>query len=72
MSRTRKPSKCQACGHRGGTLTLTEVGFGNAEVDATAADCGVVLAAEWRCAGRLFDLDGPTACLRRMCAQSYR
>lgn len=72
MTKTRKPSKCQACGHRGGALTLNAPTFEDEQLDTAAAASGIVLDAEWLCSGATFADDGPTACLRRMTASSFR
>jgi hypothetical protein len=68
----RRPTKCNACGHRGGALTLTAPVFEDEQLDAAATASGIVLDAEWWCSGTTFADDGPTACLRRMTAKSFR
>lgn len=59
----RKPSKCQACGHKGGTL-----GAGRSEdFDAITDRVGMERQpALWICDGDTFAEDGPVECLHRM------
>jgi hypothetical protein len=62
--RAKRPTSCQACGHRGGRLKEER----SVDVDRILAATGAPVRVEalWACAGPLFAEDGPTACLRRM------
>lgn len=65
------PSTCSACGHQGGELLLTAPDQDvPRRVLLAALSAGIEVPAVWVCGGRLFDLDGPSECLRRMVAVS--
>ncbi len=72
METTRKPRKCQSCGHVGGVLAPSR----SLEFDALATSAGLqpeqLAETLWSCSGSTFAEDGPVACLRRMAQVRFR
>jgi hypothetical protein len=72
MTSTRKPRRCQACGHQ--TTLLTEKR--SADFDRLARQSGLdpddLVPSTWLCDGDPRDDDGAAACLRRLMAKTSR
>lgn len=69
MTTTRKPTRCQSCGHRGGALELRRSEDFDALADQAGLDAKSLVSDLWLCSGRLFAADGPVECLRRSTAR---
>lgn len=64
---TKRTETCEACGHKGGRLAVTE-GL-PVPVGLAASKAGIRLPPMLACSGRTFEPDGAVECLRRMMAR---
>jgi hypothetical protein len=63
MTQTRKPRKCESCGHKGGALAPKRSEDFDAITDRVGMERQPTL---WVCDGPTFAEDGPVECLHRM------